>query len=119
MPTDLHDAPEIEYLDGIPHPKVSPRLSHAVVQRTIASLLAIQSQQRGIVGTELRCYPPSFRGKRTELVPDVAYISKEKALFLFWTSIQSRGKSTRIVPKERATIPSAIACSRRHCRGST
>ncbi len=33
----LSDKPEIEYVDGQPFPKVSPKRTHAVVQLAIAS----------------------------------------------------------------------------------
>jgi hypothetical protein len=37
MATTMRDRPEIEYLDGRAYPKVSPKLSHGLVQIALAN----------------------------------------------------------------------------------
>ncbi len=70
----LTDKPEIEYIDGQPYPKVSPKRTHAVVQLAIAMLLRRCAGERGTVATEWR-----FKlAPGTELVPDVAYVSYDR-----------------------------------------
>ena len=78
MPTTLHDLPEIEYLDGRPHRKMSPRLTHGRVQFALASAIAQAAGTRGVTVTEVRFAPDSSGASKTELVPDVAYISNER-----------------------------------------
>lgn len=78
MPTTLHDLPEIEYLDGRPHRKVSPRLTHGRVQLALAAAIAAAAGTRGVVATEVRFAPGSRDGSKTELIPDVAYIDGER-----------------------------------------
>ncbi len=70
----LSDKPEIEYIDGSPYPKVSPKRTHAVVQFAAATVMKRCAGERGVVGTEWR-----FKLARgTELVPDVAYVSYDR-----------------------------------------
>jgi hypothetical protein len=38
-PETLIDQPEIEYLDGRPYPKVSPKLAHSLVQGAFVRIL--------------------------------------------------------------------------------
>jgi Uma2 family endonuclease len=67
----IWDPPEIEYIDGHPYPKVSPKRTHAVVQLAIAMILQRCAAKAGIVGPEWR-----FKlAPGTELVPDIAYVS--------------------------------------------
>ena len=78
MPTDLYDQPEIEYLDGRPRPKVSPRLTHAIVQTAAARVLGDCAGDRGVVVCELRVAPQALGASSTEFVPDIAYIANER-----------------------------------------
>lgn len=78
METPLIDPPEIEYLDGQPYPKVSPRLTHALVQAAIVRLLGSLTENRGILVPELRVDPGAGAIKTTEFVPDVSYVSFER-----------------------------------------
>lgn len=78
MPTTLYDLPEIEYLDGRAYPKVSPRLTHGRVQLAVAGVIMSAAGSRGIVATEVRFNSGALDGSKTELVPDVAFISAER-----------------------------------------
>lgn len=78
MPTTLYDLPEIEYLDGRAHPKVSPRLTHGRVQLAIAGAIMRAAGSRGVVATEVRFNPGALDGSKTELIPDVAYVSAQR-----------------------------------------
>lgn len=76
MHAALSDRPEIEYLAGSGHPKMSPKRTHAQVQLALARIIQDQAGERGVVGTEWR-----FRllaDPRTEFVPDVAFVSRER-----------------------------------------
>ncbi len=73
------DKPEIEYLDGRPYPKVSPKLSHGLVQVAVARVISACVGQRGFVVSEVRFDPGAAVGaKQTEFVPDVAFLSRER-----------------------------------------
>ena len=74
----LDDKPEIEYLDGRPFPKVSPRRTHALVQLAAANLLQRCSSGTGEVGPEWRFNVGACEGSKTELVPDVSYVSRAR-----------------------------------------
>ena len=74
----LVDLPEIEFLDGQPYPKVSPKFSHALVQGAMYRILYRRAGKRGLVGTELDVWPSGYRGAGTKFVPDVAYVSIER-----------------------------------------
>lgn len=78
MPTTLYDLPEIEYLDGRAHQKVSPRSPHSIVQLALGALIRDSARGRGIVGTELRHRPGVVDGTITEFVPDIAFVSNER-----------------------------------------
>jgi Uma2 family endonuclease len=79
MATAMYDRPEIEYLDGQAYPKVSPKISHGVVQVALASVIKACSGERGIIVTEVRFDPGAIAGaKKTEFVPDVAFLSRER-----------------------------------------
>lgn len=75
---DLCDPPETEYLDGRPQPKMSPRLSHGLVQTAMARVLADCAGKRGIVVCEVRFAPGAHGGSKTELVPDVAFVDHDR-----------------------------------------
>ncbi len=66
-----------EYLDGKPHPKVSPRDIHAVVQLTLASIIRSQGHARGRTGTEWDIRLPD-RKRFTKFIPDVSFFSFER-----------------------------------------
>ncbi len=76
MPETLYDQTEIEYLDGQPHQKVSPKTSHALVQAALLRLISECAGDRGEVLPELRLDPGEIDGSKTEFVPDVAFISE-------------------------------------------
>lgn len=83
MPLPLCDLPEIEYLDGAPHPKVSPKVPHSLVQGAVIRLLQDAGRGRGYVMPELRvvvrqAHHDESRDRPTEFVPDVAFISKQR-----------------------------------------
>jgi Uma2 family endonuclease len=78
MPETLYDWPEIEYLDGQSYPKVSPRPTHGRVQLKVGLAIEHAAQGRGEVWTEVRFDPGAIDGTKTELVPDVAYVSNER-----------------------------------------
>lgn len=70
----LQDSPEVEYVQGKPYPKVSPKRVHAMVQAAAILILQRCSERRGAVGPEWR-----FRLEpATTLVPDVAFVSYER-----------------------------------------
>ena len=70
----LDERPYKEIYDGRIHPKVSPRLNHALVQAAVVSLLFEWGRERGASGSELRVY----LDEHTSLVPDVSFISDER-----------------------------------------
>jgi len=75
----MRDKPEIEYLDGRPYPKVSPKLSHGLVQIAIARAIGDCAGDRGFVVSEVRFDPGAVDGaQKTEFVPDVAFLSRER-----------------------------------------
>jgi len=74
---DDSEKPYIEYLGGRAVPKVSPQRRHAIVQGRFWAILSELARGRGDVGTEWRCYLP-LEPRRSSLVPDVAFISKER-----------------------------------------
>lgn len=76
MPTELYDPPRFEYLDGEPHQKVSPKTRHGIVQFALGGQIQACAGGRGVVLTEGRCYPPGI--DPTSLVPDVAFVSRER-----------------------------------------
>lgn len=82
MRTILYDPPEIEYLDGHPHIKVSPKTAHSFVQLSLAMILHRCGHGRGFAGPEWRFDPGQTDRTPTELVPDVAFVSKERLLAL-------------------------------------
>ena len=71
----LIDLPEIEFLDGKAYPKVSPKLSHALVQGALCGILRRLAGKRGRVAPELDVWPSGIRGSGTKFVPDIAYLS--------------------------------------------
>ena len=79
MATILQDRPEIEYLDGRRYPKVSPKISHSLVQGALVRVIAECAGARGFALPEVRFDPGAVAGtKKTEFVPDVAFLSRER-----------------------------------------
>jgi Uma2 family endonuclease len=74
----LIDLPQIEFLDGKAYPKVSPKLSHALVQGALCRIVHRLAGKRGRVAPELDVWPSGIRGSGTKFVPDVAYVSIER-----------------------------------------
>ena len=74
----LIDLPNIEYLDGAAYPKVSPKRTHAIVQGRVWSILSTAAGRRGAVGTEWDVHPGKVDDTNTTLVPDVAFVSRER-----------------------------------------
>lgn len=80
MRTILYDPPEIEYLDGHPHPKVSPKTTHSMVQGALGALLRSCGRALGYSGPEWRFEPGAIDRTPTELVPDLAFVAKQRLL---------------------------------------
>lgn len=80
MRTILYDPPEIEYLDGHPHPKVSPKTPHSMVQGALGALLRTCGRELGFAGPEWRFEPGAVDRTPTELVPDLAFVAKQRLL---------------------------------------
>ncbi len=74
----LYDPPELEYLDGRPYPKVSPRRTHALVQAALLRILDRCAAERGEFGPEWRFCVGAADNSESEFVPDIAFISKER-----------------------------------------
>ena len=73
----LIDLPEIEILDGVEHPKVSPRRTHALVQLRLGHVLSECAADRGEVGSEWRFDLGAVDASESQFVPDLAFISYE------------------------------------------
>lgn len=67
MRTIFYDPPEIEYLDGHPHPKVSPKSSHTSVQKAMIQILHERGKGRGFAGQEWRLDPGQIDRTPTEI----------------------------------------------------
>ncbi len=78
MPISQVDLPEIEYLDGRPHPKMSPKTAHSFVQGALYRLILTCAGTRGSAGPEWRFRPGAGDGTVTVFVPDVAFVSHER-----------------------------------------
>ncbi|MDQ2679722.1 MAG: Uma2 family endonuclease [Candidatus Eremiobacteraeota bacterium] len=78
MRTTLLDWPESEYIDGERFRKVSPKFTHAAVQATVLDIFRGCADDRGRALPEwrFRIGPPGE--PITALVPDVAYVSRER-----------------------------------------
>ena len=88
MPELRSDQPEIEYLDGRPYPKVSPRLEHGLVQLKIGRILADCAADRGFVVPEVRFRSGPITARKTEFVPDIAFISGDRLKDLSGETLQ-------------------------------
>ena len=74
----IAEKPSIEYLDGLPYPKVSPKLAHMVVQGNLCEILRRCAADRGLAGPELHVYPGRVDQTKTVFVPDVSFVSWER-----------------------------------------
>jgi Uma2 family endonuclease len=88
MPTTVYDQPEIEYLDGRAHPKVSPKSPHSIVQLALGGLISARAVGHGSTGTEWRFRPGVIDGSVTELVPDIAFVAKDRLKALVGRDLQ-------------------------------
>jgi len=70
--------PYVELIDGVPVPKVSSKTRHSLLQLEFAVWLRTWAGERGIVGTEWRLWLVPTGERRSSLVPDVAYVAKER-----------------------------------------
>jgi Uma2 family endonuclease len=70
--------PETEWVRGRALQKVSPTRSHALLQMTLGAALLEWAGDRGEVGTEwrFRIAPPGEAGR--PLVPDIAFVRRER-----------------------------------------
>lgn len=75
MEEAMVDLPEIEYLDGVAYPKVSPKRTHALVQAAAIRVLSRCVGTRGFVGSEWDFCLGASDWTDTKFVPDVAYVS--------------------------------------------
>lgn len=82
MLPSIDEKPYTEILDGEAVQKVSPKTIHSILQFRIAALVQLLAGDRGYVGTEWRFYMDPPGGLQTSLVPDVAYVSRERLTVL-------------------------------------
>jgi Uma2 family endonuclease len=78
MAKTVGDPPRLEYLDGRPYAKVSPKQTHARVQLNLGSILLLRGRSLGQCGTEWRFTVGEADGTYTEFVPDVSFVSNER-----------------------------------------
>ncbi len=77
MAIEYRTEPEyIEYLDGKAHAKVSPRRDHGLVQARITRIIEDCAGERGTLSVETDALLKRHDPGRTELIPDVSYISE-------------------------------------------
>jgi len=79
--TDELDAekPYIELIDGLDVRKMSPKRRHGRLQGKLFTILDAWAGERGEVAPEWRFWLVPSGARRTSLVPDVAYLSRERA----------------------------------------
>ncbi len=77
MQRAIDEKPYTEILAGRLVRKVSPQRRHAILQLRLATLVARLAGERGDVGTEWRFYMHT-RQPRTSLVPDIAFVARER-----------------------------------------
>ncbi len=72
----ISDRPEIEHLDGVPYPKMSPKTEHALVAGKFILILAeCGAEANGVFGPEWRFNLGRIDRSVTDFVPDVAFVS--------------------------------------------
>ncbi|HTV91962.1 MAG TPA: Uma2 family endonuclease [Verrucomicrobiae bacterium] len=74
----IDQKPYTELLRGRAVRKVSPQRRHALLQPRLAMLVARLAGERGDVGTEWRFYMNAPGDPRTSLVPDIAFVARER-----------------------------------------
>jgi Uma2 family endonuclease len=67
--------PEVELVNGIEVPKMSPRRRHALLQGELVNQLHGWARDRGEAGVEWRFELVADGPHRTSLVPDLAFVS--------------------------------------------
>ena len=72
------EKPYIEFLDGELHRKVTPKRTHAIVQGAMLRILYACAGHRGSVGTEWDFRLGVVDETHTVLVPDVAFVTRER-----------------------------------------
>jgi len=70
--------PYVELLHGRRISRVSPKLRHSMAQVRIGAVILDWAGKRAYVGTEWRFYMLPEHGKPSSLVPDVAFVSRER-----------------------------------------
>lgn len=115
----IPEIPAIELVDGKPHRKVSPTLTHALVQGALVRLLAACGADRGCVAPEWHLRVGKAPGTDDVLVPDVAFVTFERLAALdardreipplapeicieVWSPNDDRGVLRRKIEKYRA-----------------
>ncbi len=78
MRTTVLDQPEWEYIDGERFRKMSPKFTHAAVQASVLEIFRGCAADRGRVLPEWRFSLGVPGEPTTALVPDVAYVSRER-----------------------------------------
>lgn len=77
------EEPEVEILRGKEYPKVSPKRTHAIVQRSTMDVLrACGARERGEYLTEWRFRVGAVDDTPDSLLPDVAFFSNERLAML-------------------------------------
>jgi Uma2 family endonuclease len=89
MLQSIDEKPYTEILDGRAVQKVSPKTIHSILQSRISALIQLQAGDRGFAGTEWRFYMDPPGGLQTSLVPDVAFVYRER---LYGLGAQERAK---------------------------
>ncbi len=74
----IDEKPYIEYVCGRPTPKVSPKRRHGLLQFEMARRIADSGSRFGVTATEWRFCLDDTPGKTTSLVPDVAFVTRER-----------------------------------------
>lgn len=77
-PVVYETEPATEWLLGEPVQKMSPKWAHAVLQLSLAALVRSWAGRRGTVGTEWRFWLEPAGEEARYLVPDVAYVSRDR-----------------------------------------
>ena len=74
----IDEKPYTEILAGRLVRKVSSQRRHALLQLRLGALVARLAGERGDVGTEWRFYMNAPHVPRTSLVPDIAFVARER-----------------------------------------
>ncbi len=74
----IDQKPYTELLAGRAVRKVSPQRRHALLQLRLGALVERLAGARGDVGTEWRFYMSAPGDPRTSLVPDIAFVARER-----------------------------------------